>query len=110
MDLPEFVSRSNEARKLGIEILGPNESGRWPDTHRRWFEDVQKLGRKVYGSYVETTSIDSIEKPWRATAAARAERLTKLAERSYRERKNERGWRCGVEEEIMYRFTVEVAW
>ncbi|KAI2740946.1 hypothetical protein DTO013E5_2066 [Penicillium roqueforti] len=109
MDSIEFSNRSAYATELGIEFLGPNEFDRWPETHRRLFEDVQKLGNQKYNSFVVRITRESIQKPWMRATKARAERLSMLAERSYRERKNESGWRYAVENEIMYRFTVEVS-
>lgn len=110
MDSIEFSNRSAYATELGIEFLGPNEFDRWPETHRRLFEDVQKLGNQKYNSFVVRITRESIQKPWMRATKARAERLSMLAERSYREHKNESGWRYAVENEIMYRFTVEVSW
>ncbi|KAJ5645636.1 hypothetical protein N7507_011647 [Penicillium longicatenatum] len=109
MDPVELTNRSNYARRLGIEFLGPNEVHRWPETHQRLFEDAQKLGCQKHDSFIEMISIDSIEKPWRRTTISRAKRLSQMAQKCFNETRNERGWRLAIENEIMYRFTVEVA-
>lgn len=111
MNLIEFACRSDEARKQGIEFLAPDERSRWPKPHSRRFEHIKELGRETCDSFVETLSEDISTKPWRTELPKRAERLSSLADRCYREDSgNEFGWRFKVENEIMYRFTVEVAW
>ncbi|GFF56211.1 hypothetical protein IFM58399_10261 [Aspergillus lentulus] len=105
----EYNLRLRWADELGIEFLGPVERARWPQTHERLFADVHKLGRRTYDNFVESISIDSIEKPWRNLVRRRADRLRKLADYAWEERKNESSWRFAVENEIMHRFSVEVA-
>ncbi|KAF3384716.1 hypothetical protein F1880_001925 [Penicillium rolfsii] len=110
MNPTEFACRSDEATKLGIEFLTPNERDRWRKSHEQWFTHIQELGRRLYDSFVESIPRDTSTKPWRKELPKRAERLSSLADRCYREDSgNEFGWRFKVENEIMYRFTVEVA-
>jgi hypothetical protein len=106
----EHNLRLRWADELGIEFLGPVERVRWPQNHERLFADVHKLGSRTYDNFVESISIDSIEKPWRNSVRRRADRLCKLANYAWEERKNESSWRFAVENEIMHRFSVEVAW
>ncbi|KAJ5364537.1 uncharacterized protein N7496_010250 [Penicillium cataractarum] len=54
MDPTELTQRSNHARKLCIEFLGPDEVDRWPKSHQKLFADVQKLGRERFSSFMET--------------------------------------------------------
>lgn len=111
MNPTEFACRLDEATKLGIEFLTPNERDRWPKSHEKRFAHIQELGHRMYDSFVESISRDTSTKPWRKELPKRAERLSSLADRCYREDSgNEFGWRFKVENEIMYRFTVEVAW
>ncbi|KAJ5710652.1 hypothetical protein N7488_004808 [Penicillium malachiteum] len=111
MNQVEFDCRSNEARKLGIQFLSPNELGRRPNAHEERFAHIQELGHKTCDSFFETVSKDVSTKPWRMELPNRVERLSSLADRAYREDSgNEFGWRFKVENEIMYRFTVEVSW
>ncbi|KXG51272.1 uncharacterized protein PGRI_095330 [Penicillium griseofulvum] len=109
MNSTEYSLRLKWADRLGIQFLGPVEPDNWPQTYRRLFADIQKLGRHEYNSFVEDISIDSIEKPWRNSTRNRADRLSQLADNAWRERRNESGWRFAVENEIMHRFSVEVA-
>lgn len=110
MNPDKYNLRLRWADRLGIEFLGPVEPARWPQTHKRLFADVHELGRRFYDNFVESISIDSIEKPWRNSIRRRADRLCKLACVTSEDRKNESGWRFAVENEIMHRFSVEVAW
>ncbi|KAJ5263549.1 hypothetical protein N7478_011154 [Penicillium angulare] len=109
MNPDEYNVRLRYADRLGIEFLGPVEPARWPETHERIFADVKELGRRIYDHFVEGISIDSIEKPWRNLVRHRADRLSKLADYAWEERKNESSWRFAIENEIMHRFSVEVA-
>ena len=110
MNPNEYNLRLRWADQLGIEFLGPVGPDRWPQTHERLFADVHKLGRRIYDSFVESISIDSIEKPWRNSMRRRADRRCKLADYAWEERRNESSWRFAIENEIMHRFSVEVAW
>jgi hypothetical protein len=110
MNSTEYNLRLRWSTQLGIEFLGPVEPANWPQTHERLFADVHKLGNRGYDNFVESISIDSIEKPWRNSIRHRADRLCKLADYAWKERKNESSWRFAVENEIMHRFSVEVAW
>ncbi|KAH8700712.1 hypothetical protein BGW36DRAFT_447513 [Talaromyces proteolyticus] len=104
----EFVSRHELAKEYGICFDGPVDPSRWPETHRRLFEDVQKLGDQKHGTYRESITVDSIEKPWRAQTTRRAERLVGLSDKYYDAGPNERSWRSNIEPEVFHRFSVEV--
>lgn len=108
MNLSEFKSRKELADELNIHFLRPNQSEHVPETHKRLFEDIQKLGRQCYGEYHQSITVDSIDKPWREQTKRRAERLTILAEKC--RGKNESTWRFTIEPEVLHRFAVEVDW
>ncbi|KAJ5088401.1 hypothetical protein N7456_012017 [Penicillium angulare] len=111
MNPAEFTWRSNEARRRGIRFLSPNELGQRPNPHEERFAHITELGNKSCDSFLQTISPNFSTKPWRTELPKRAERLSKLADRCYHEDDgNESGWRFKVENEIMYRFTVEVTW
>lgn len=110
MNQAEKARRSNLIRQNNIFFRGPVQPDNWPATHGRLFSDVQKLGRRDYESFVESISIDSIEKPWRSVTKTRAKRLSHLANKAFAEHKEESSWRANVENDVLHRFTVEVAW
>jgi hypothetical protein len=97
-------------RKYNIHFEGPVERKAWPSSFENIFLDIQKLGIVVFDEYCESSVIDSLNKPWKASARRRAKRLVALADLCRRERRNEAGWRMVIEPEVMARFTVEVAW
>ncbi|OQD90679.1 hypothetical protein PENANT_c001G02842 [Penicillium antarcticum] len=109
MDHAEYANRWNLAKELHIKFLGPVQPSQWPSTHERLFSDVQKLGKRTFHWFTESITIDTLEKPWRNAIRNRAMRLSKLAEESKRIRRNEDSWRFTIENEVMHRFTVEVA-
>lgn len=106
----EFLSRQELAKEYKIYFYGPIDPSLWPETHRRLFEDVQKLGVQKHASYRESITVDSLEKPWRAQTTRRAERLVGLAKKYYKAGPNERSWRSNIEPEVFHRFSVEVTW
>lgn len=110
MQPSEYLTRRELAEEYNIHFLGPVQSCRWPETHRRLFADVQKLGKQDFKSYVENITVDSIDKPWRARTRWRAKRLAALAEKYRNEGHRERGWRNNIEPEVFQRFSVEVIW
>ncbi|KAJ5593172.1 hypothetical protein N7537_010076 [Penicillium hordei] len=109
MDSTEYANRWNLAKHLHINFLGPVQSNGWPSAHERLFSDVQKLGRRRFDEFMESITIDTLEKPWRNATRNRAVRLSKLAEECMRGLRNESTWRFTIENEIMHRFSVEVA-
>lgn len=110
MDPIEYANRWHLAKHLHINFLGPVQPNGWTSAHERLFSDVQKLGRRGFDEFVESITIDTLEKPWRNAIRNRAVRLSKLAEECMRGQRNESTWRFTIENEIMHRFSVEVAW
>jgi hypothetical protein len=98
------------AKQYNIYFDGLVDRKAWPSSCEDIFRDIQKLGTAVFEEYCESSVIDSLNKPWKASNRRRAERLAALASLCRRERRNEPGWRLVVESEVMTRFTIEVAW
>lgn len=93
-----------------ITFNSRQSSNEWPKAHAGLFADVRTLGNTQYSSYAKSKEIGSSDKPWRARAIDRANRVVEIADKCRRERRNEAGWRHALEPEILSRFTVEVAW
>lgn len=110
MQAPEYRTRRERADEFNIQFLGPVTSCRWPETHSRLFEDVQKLGKQEFAQYRESISVDSIEKPWRARVSLRAKRLAAMGFKYRDEGHKEKSWRLNVEPEVFQRFSFEVVW
>ena len=60
--------------------------------------------------YAEVRESRSINEPWVAHNVEQADRVVEIAERIWRERRNEAGWRFALEPEIFSRFKFEAAW
>ncbi|KAI9691720.1 MAG: hypothetical protein M1822_007792 [Bathelium mastoideum] len=100
----------NLLQKYNIQFDGPVDAEDWPAFHKKTFENIRKLGRIDFQQYHESISADFELHPWREQTKRRAERVSKLAMRCLKGRRNEAGWRLLLESEILVRFTVEVAW
>ena len=94
-------------KKYNIHFDGPVRRAAWPSSYQEIFLDVQKLGTAVFEEYCESSVIDLLKKPWKASTRRRTDRLTALADLCRRERRNEAGWRMMVESEVMVRFTTK---
>ena len=96
--------------KYHIDFGGPVEQKSWPAPYAKMFDDVQRLGKKTFQDYSESSIIESLQMPWKETTKRHAERVVALAKRCRDESRNEAGWRMTLESEVMARFTIEVAW
>ena len=82
----------------------------WPTAHTTTFRNISKLGDLKFHSYAERVTIRSHDEPWTEQTKCRAEWLSDRASKLYCQQRNEAGWRFGLENDILRRFTVEVAW
>jgi hypothetical protein len=82
----------------------------WPVAHSTTFENIKTLGNRKFDSYCESVTVRSAEEPWTQQTKARAEWLAKRASRLFSQQRNEAGWRFGLENDVLRRFSVEVAW
>jgi hypothetical protein len=64
----------------------------------------------TFKAYIPEVSVFADEKPWKQQTKARAQWLVKHAQRLFGQESNEAEWRFGVENEVLRRLTVEVAW
>lgn len=63
-----------------------------------------------FDTYIPEVSVFSSEKPWKQQTKARAQWLVERASRLMGQDRNEAGWRFALENEVLRRLTVEVAW
>jgi hypothetical protein len=113
-DLPRPAKRKRDllglAKRYGIAFKPPLASSDWPLTHKDTFESIRKIGNFKFDSFSASIDIRSSEEPWRERVKYRAERLAARAARLSSQQRNEAGWRFGVENDVLQRFRVEVAW
>ena len=95
-------------RKYCINQKGQSDD--WPLTHSSTFQDVQEVGETQFQGYNDSINGSPDDRPWRRQNKARAEWLVKQAERLSENTANENTWRMRVENVILERFSVEVAW
>ena len=82
----------------------------WPTNRVSIVEVVQGLGQTPYLGYQESIGHDTFHRPWREQMRRRADRLAEEAERCLSERRNEAEWRARIEEKVLARLSIEVAW
>jgi hypothetical protein len=97
------------AKRYRISFKPPVSSDQWPSVRRNTFESIQKLGVQRFDGYSASIDICSSEQPWRQHTKHRAGWLAKRAAHLSNQQRNEAGWRFGLENDVLRRFSVEVA-
>lgn len=104
--------RNNTLRRLaknyGITFKLPLDD--WPAAHSSTFKVIELLGNEKFDSYGASLDNRSQDQPWTMQRKHRAEWLAKSASRLCGQQRNEAGWRLGLENDVLHRFSVEVAW
>jgi len=98
------------AKRYRIAFKPPLASSDWPLEHKATFESIQKIGDLKFDTFSASIDIRSSEEPWRERVKHRAEWLAARAARLFSQQRNEPGWRFGLENDVLQRFSVEVAW
>lgn len=80
----------------------------WPADQEAIFQEIRNLGRTRFHVYKDSINSQSVKEPWKRQNTARAEWLVQQARRL--QRANESTWRMRIENAIVERFSVEVAW
>ena len=97
-------------KRYRIEFKGAVSPSQWPSAHKSTFENIRKIGAQRYDGFCASIDIHSNEQPWREQTKHRAEYLAKRATHLFNQQRNEAGWRFGLENDVLKRFTFEVAW
>lgn len=100
------LRRLAKSYRIGFKL--PSDD--WPAAHSTTFQNIKKLGDQKFDSYCESVSIRSHGEPWTEQTKHRAEWLANRASRIFGQQRNEAGWRFGLENDVLRRFSVEVAW
>lgn len=98
------------AKRFKITFRSVDDKDQWPQAHRNTFQDIQSIGDHKFEIYSASIDIRSADEPWRGQTKARAEWLSRRATQLLNQRRNEAGWRFGLEDHVFQRFQVEVAW
>ena len=86
------------------------QSDDWPSAHDSTFQCIQALSQTSFQTYIDSINRQSDNELWRRQNKARAEWLAEQAGRLARNTANESAWRMRIENAILERFSVEVAW
>lgn len=98
------------AKKHRVAFQPHISSDQWPSKHREIFENIQRIGSQAFNSYCANIDFRSGEQPWRGQTKYRATWLADRSARLLNQQRNEAGWRFGVENDVLGRFAVKVAW
>ncbi|OJJ73135.1 hypothetical protein ASPBRDRAFT_194103 [Aspergillus brasiliensis CBS 101740] len=94
-------------KRYRIRFQLPGEP--WPAQHAGSFGNIKALGDYKYESYFAGVNIWTSQEPWKQQIKARADWLHQRAKRLYSQERNEAGWRFGLENDVLLRFSAEVA-
>ncbi|KAK3698199.1 hypothetical protein LTR37_017024 [Vermiconidia calcicola] len=94
------------AQKYRIWQKPQNEE--WPLAHQANFQCIRNLSQKTFDAYKNSTTVNPASEPWKPQTLARAEWLVARATRL--SNSSESSWRMHLENDILERFAVEVAW
>lgn len=92
-----------------FNIRNRREGEEWPEAHRTTFQNIKSLSQNRFDTYIPEVSASN-DKPWRQQTKKRAQWLVERAKRLVGQDSNEAGWRFALENEVLRRFMVEVAW
>lgn len=95
-------------KKFRINFKPPSH-GQLPSCHKNTFDQIRVIRDIRFDSYC-TENVILNEEPWTAQTKRRAEWLSKRAATLIYQQRNEAGWRFDLENDVLYRFMVEVVW
>lgn len=98
------------AKRFRIAFQPQISSNEWPLKHKETFENIRKIGSQAFDSYCNSIDIRSNEQPWKEGTKHRATWLAARTARLLNQDRNEAGWRFALENDVLLRFAVEVAW
>lgn len=93
-----------------FNIRDRRDGEEWPTAHRTMFQSIKSVAQYRFDTYIPGVSVYSEDKPWKQQTKAHAQWLVNRAECLFGQERNEAGWRFGLENDVLRRFTVEVAW
>ncbi|KAK2879385.1 hypothetical protein FQN49_000928 [Arthroderma sp. PD_2] len=94
-------------RAYGIRFRQPSDG--IPQTHTDIFKAIGTLGEQKFDTYSEVVRARTAEEPWTQQTRVRAEWLASRTSHLVRQQRNEAGWRFGLENDVLRRFSIEVA-
>lgn len=98
------------AKRLNITFKSLSAGDQWPEARRAIFGHIQTFGDVKFATDSPNIDIASNEEPWKQEVKRCARRLCSRANQLANQQRNEAGRRFGIENGILQRFTIEVAW
>lgn len=98
------------AKRFRIAFHPQISPDQWPSKHKVTFENIPNIGNQAFDSYCASVDIHSDEQPWKQRTKHRATWLAARTARLLDQDRNEAGWRFALENDVLLRFAVEVAW
>jgi hypothetical protein len=109
-----MVDEDRDLRRLAkrhrITFKSSSNVEEWPSAHQSNFQSIRRIGSQRFDDFCAHIDIRSMDEPWREQTKHRAEWLAKRASQLFNQQRNEAGWRFGLENDVLRRFSVEVAW
>jgi hypothetical protein len=97
----------NLIREYRIKFKSPTE--KYPSRYEHTFNQIRNIRNQRFDNYCADNVILG-EKPWMGQTKRRAEWLSNRASSLIYQERNEEGWRFDLENDVLHRFLVEVAW
>lgn len=111
---PKMATDSRELRRLmrrhRIFFKSSVTGAGVPLAHKETFEDIATLGSSRFDTYCTNIDVRLRQEPWRRHTKARVQWLSKRAAELFEQKRNEAGWRFGLENHVLLRFQSEVVW
>jgi hypothetical protein len=106
-----MADTDRDLRRLAKRITFKSiSSEQWPSAHQNSFQSIRKIGDQKFDNFCASIDIRSNGEPWREQTKHRAEWLSERATQLFNQQRNKAGWRFGLENDVLRRFSVEVAW
>ena len=105
------VSDDRDDRRLlkRYRIVFKPPTDQWPPKYGKTFQEIRKIRDQRFDNFGTDNTMSS-EQPWRTQIKSRAQWLAGRSARLLKQDRNEEGWRLALENDVLHRFRVEVAW
>src|SRR5579862_3329260 len=101
------VDSSRELRRLmkshRIYFKSSVNEAEVPPAQKETFDDIDTLGGYRFDTYCTAIDVRSRQEPWKRRTKARVEWLSKRAAELFEQKRNEAGWRYGLENHVLLR-------
>jgi hypothetical protein len=104
---PDFQAILRDRR---IFFDPPHSFKERPSKRGDHFDSIRQYCNYTFERYSESTDIHSINEPWKQATKSRAKFIANRAYHLSKQNRNEEDWRMNLENDVLHRFNVEIAW